>query len=115
MNNANLSSLRERIEIHQKQRQVTSRGYVSYTYAPTKTVWASVIGYTATFTEGKVEDIREIRYRVILRYPNLDVHVKDRIKYRGRMLEVTTEPVDVDGKHKYIYVNAREWVEDEKT
>ena len=114
MNNANLSSLRERIEIHQKQRQVSSHGYVSYAYAPSKTVWASVIGYTATFTEGKVEDIREIRYRVIMRYENGDIHVKDRIRYRGRMLEVTTEPVDVDGRKKYIYVNAREWVEDEK-
>ena len=53
MNNANLSSLRERIEIHQKQRQVTSRGYVSYTYAPTNTVWASVIGYTANIYRGQ--------------------------------------------------------------
>ena len=115
MNNANLSSLRERIEIHRKQRQESDHGYVYYAHAHTKTVWASVIGYTATFTEGRLEDIREIRYRVIMRYPNLDIHVKDRIKYRGRMLEVTTEPVDVDGKRKYIYVNAREWVEDEKT
>lgn len=114
MNNANLSSLRERVEIYQKQRQVTSHGYVSYVYAPTRTAWASVVGYTATFTEGKVEDTREIRYRVIMRYENREIGVKDRIKYRGRMLEVTTEPVDVDGRKKYIYVNAREWVEDEK-
>ena len=112
MNNANVSSLTEKVVIYKKQRQVSEHGYISYDYLPYRTTWANVVAYNAQYVDGKLEDTNSITHKVILRYRNIDLNAKDRILYRGKMLELLTQPLAVEGKKQYCFVNAKELVED---
>ena len=110
MINANINALRDRVKIQKKIKTVTAHGIVKYTYVDYKSIWASVIGYSAKFLYGQTENINEIYYRIVARKTN-EIHIDDILLYKGKKLKVTCEPVEVNSNRQYIFIEATELVE----
>lgn len=78
------------------------------------TVWAKVLPYAAKISDGYAEKVQEVHYRIAIRYRD-GLKVTDRILWEGRTLLQTAPPYAMDGKHKYLIMEARELVEDGET
>ncbi|MBO6177819.1 MAG: phage head closure protein [Selenomonadaceae bacterium] len=107
-----LDKLTERITILPHIARKTDHGYVVYAHG-TETafsVWASVTEYNAKVADGKVETKNNIDYKIYCRYRK-DIHAEDIVIYRGKRLTVVNEPVEVEGRRRFIMFNATENVE----
>lgn len=78
------------------------------------TLWAKVLPYAAKISDGYAEKVEEVNYRIAIRYRE-DIEVTDIILWQGKTLVQTAPPYGMDGKHKYLIMEARELVEDGET
>lgn len=102
--------LRQRITIQTPSVARDEEGNRIVTYTDADTVWAAVETVTSGSAAAAVEEQWEIRYRVVLRY-GIPVQQLDRLLYRGRLLCITSPPVDAGGCHQWTVLECREWVE----
>ena len=55
-----------------------------------------------------------MRYRIVIRY-RTDIEITDVLLWEGKTLEQTAPPYMLDGKKKYLALEARELVENGST
>lgn len=107
-----LDKLTERLTIEPYVATRTAHGYVAYENDADNAflVWASVTEYNANVAEGNVEVRNTVDYKIVCRYRK-DIHLNDAVIYRGKRLKVVNEPVEVEGRRRFIMFNAMESVE----
>ena len=110
-----ISELRHRITI---QRPITEPDAVGNLVEQDRrslfTLWAKVLPYAAKISDGYAEKVEEVNYRIAIRYRE-DIEATDVILWQGKTLIQTAPPYGMDGKHKYLIMEARELVEDGET
>ena len=110
-----LAELRHRVTICQKQTHIDSEGNIitdgQQTYL---TVWAKVLPATAKISDGYVEKVNEVIYRIVIRYRS-DIKITDVLLWENKTLEQTAPPYMLDGKKKYLVLEASELVENGST
>lgn len=106
-----INRLRDKIQILKKEQQRSSSGHVVYQYVPDSSTWAEVIPYSAALSNGTFEVLNQVLYKVTVRYRE-DLHAKDKILYRNKILQIQNEPVPLEGRKRFMIFTAQEFVED---
>lgn len=110
-----ISELRHRITIQRPITEPDGEGnLVEQDQRLLFTLWAKVLPYAAKISDGYAEKVEEVNYRIAIRYRE-DIEVTDIILWQGKTLVQTAPPYGMDGKHKYLIMEARELVEDDET
>lgn len=111
---ATLSELRHRVKILRPVFSEDGAGNLEETgESEVATVWAKVLPYAAKISDGYAEKVDEVNYRIAIRYWE-DVEMTDILEWRGKRLSLSAPPYGMDGKCKYLILEARELVEDGK-
>lgn len=78
-----------------------------------KTVWATVKPYKSSEYNfmGKLKP--DVTHRFYVRY-RTDIYPDMRIKYRGRIFEISGSPLDIDEQHRLLEIQAQEVFESER-
>lgn len=94
-----LGTLRDRVQIQQKQMVTEADGGHAVIYFPLATVWARVASLEGR--QGRAADSRtaETSHAVVMRFRK-DLRPGDRIVYRGRPLEILSAN-DLNGRRAY--------------
>lgn len=72
-----------------------------------------MLPFAAKITDSTAEMVREVDYRVALRYrPPSDIRTEDLILWQGRKLSLVAPPYPLDGKRHWLVIECRELVED---
>ena len=107
-----MSEMAHRITIQRPQISIDTEGNNVETDRPdVQTVWAKVLPTASKISDGYVEKVQEIIYRVVVRY-GVDIQVTDKIFWNDKILEIIAPPYLMDGKRKYIVIETRELIED---
>ena len=107
-----VSELRHRITFLRPTSTVDNEGnLIEESQQTLFTLWAKVLPYAAKISNGYAEKVEEINYRIAIRYRE-DIEVTDLISWRGKTLIQTAPPYGMDGKRKYLILEAKEFVED---
>ena len=110
-----LAELRHRITFCKKEVHTDSEGnIISDGQETSLTLWAKVLPTAAKISDGYVEQVNEVRYRIVIRYRK-DIEITDVLLWEGKTLEQTAPPYMLDGKKKYLVLEARELVENGST
>ena len=106
-----IDDLHERIEIlyHNKTRDINGN-IVDGEVHTRGAVWAKIIPVTARIGEQPEETKNEIIYRVTIRHRG-DIEPTDKILWRGKRLELTSPPYDVESRRIWTVMECRELVE----
>ena len=106
-----LSEMRHRITIQRPVTFTDSEGNIIEQASPDlMTVWAKILPTASKISNGYLEKVQEIIYRIVVRY-DIDVKVTDKILWQEKILEIISPPYLLDGKRKFWIVEARELVE----
>lgn len=106
-----IDDLHERIEILYRDKTRDLDGNIVDGEIHTRaTVWAKVIPVTARIGEQSEETENEIIYRVTVRYRQ-DIEPTDEILWRGKRLELTAPPYDVESRRIWTTFECRELIE----
>lgn len=76
-----------------------------------KTVWAKILPSASKISDGYVEQVQEVIYRIVVR-ANVDIRLTDKILWKDKVFEITAPPYQLDGKKSFLIVEARELIED---
>lgn len=76
-------------------------------------VWAKVLPAAAKISDGYTEKVNEVDYRVVMRYRK-DIRSSDVLIWRDKVMTFLSSPYDMDGKKKWLVMECRELVEDDK-
>ena len=108
-----LSELKERVRILRPLTTVDEVGnLIEQSWMEVATVWAKVLPYAAKISDGYAEEIKEVDYRIAIRY-RTDIKVTDIIRWQGKTLRQTAPPYGKDGRRQWLILECRELVEDE--
>ena len=110
LRNMTTDRLRQRVVIQHPETARDEEGNRILTYNDAAEIWACIEAVAAAITPGAVETDSGITFRVTLRYGSA-ITKDDRIVYAGGMLRITSPPVDVAGRHAWMVLECREWVE----
>ena len=106
-----IDDLHERIEILYRDKTRDIEGNIVDGEIHTRAkVWAKVIPVTARIGEQSEETKNEIIYRVIIRHRE-DIETTDEISWRGKRLELTAPPYDVESRRIWTTFECRELIE----
>lgn len=75
------------------------------------TVWAKVLPYASKISDGYAEEVKEVDYRVAMRY-RTDIRDTDILRWQGKLLQIVAPPYGKDGKREWLILECRELVED---
>lgn len=110
-----IDDLRERIGIQYRDKTRDIDGNIVDGEIHTRaTVWAKVIPVTARIGEQSEETENEIIYRVTVRHRQ-DIEPTDEILWRGKRLELTAPPYDVESRRIWTTFECRELIENGET
>jgi len=73
-------------------------------------VWAKILPSASKNSDGYLEKVQEIIYRIVVR-ANVDIKVTDKILWKDKIFEITAPPYQLEGKKRFLIVEARELVE----
>lgn len=108
-----ISELNSRIDILHRVEGIDESGSIyeagTELYA---SVWAMVLPYSSKIQNADVEAVKEILYKVVIRYRK-DVRDTDVILWDGMRLSPVAPPYQLGGKRKFLGIECRELVEDE--
>ena len=76
-----------------------------------KSVWAKILPSASKIADGYLEQVQGIIYRIVVR-ANVDIRVTDKILWKDKIFEITAPPYQLEGKKRFLIVEARELVED---
>ena len=76
-----------------------------------KTIWAKILPSASKISDGYFEQVQEIIYRIVVRV-GVDIHLADKILWKDKIFEITAPPYQLEGKKRFLIVEARELVED---
>ena len=108
----NLAELRHRVTIQRPTKITDSEGNVVEEFrSDLKTVWAKVLPAGAKISDGYMETVHEVTYKIAMRY-GVDVRDTDFLLWEGKTLKQIASPYLADGKKKYLILEAQELVED---
>ena len=106
------AEMRHRITIQRPVTYTDDEGnIIEETSSNLQTVWAKILPTASKISDGYVEQVQEIIYRIVVR-ANVDIRVTDKILWQGKTFEVIAPPYYLEGKKKFQIVEARELVED---
>ena len=72
-----------------------------------------MLPFAAKITDSTAEMVREVDYRVVLRYRDPSaIRTEDIILWQGRKLSPAAPPYPLDGKRLWLVIECRELVED---
>ena len=74
-------------------------------------VWAKILPSASKNSDGYLEKVQEIIYRIVVR-ANVDIKVTDKILWKDKVFEIIAPPYQLEGKKRFLIVEARELVED---
>ena len=74
-------------------------------------VWAKVLPYAAKISDGYMEKVDEVKYRIVIRWRD-DVEVTDEIAWRSHRFIQTAPAYDLRSNRQYLVFEVREDVED---
>lgn len=107
-----ISEMRERITIQRPIKIIDAEGNITEDSRPDfQTVWAKILPTAAKNSDGYLENVQEIVYRVVVRY-GVDIDVEDKISWDGKILKIIAPPYLMDGKRKFLIIETKELVED---
>ena len=108
-----LNELRHRITILRPVTEQDDEGnLVEQDRTEVATVWAKVLPYAAKISDGYAEEVKEVDYRIAIRYRD-DIKVTDIIRWQGKTLLQNAPPYGKDGRRQWLIMECRELVEDE--
>lgn len=102
--------LNQRVNIYTAHRITGQKGNTSFKYdaAPNMTLWASVLPYSVkTNTTNATSVSRETDYSIVIRY-RADITGNDIISWAGKHLKILGQPLNVNGKNKWLQVQCQE-------
>ena len=106
-----IAEMRHRITIQRVNTYTDSEGNIIENLSPDLiTVWAKILPSASKISNGYLEKVQEVTYRIIFRY-DIVVKVTDKILWADKVLEITAPPYLLDGRKKFWAVEARELIE----
>lgn len=107
-----MSELRHRISIMRPVTETDDEGNIlSSSVQEVGKAWALVLPFAAKISDGYVEKVQEVDYRIVIRY-RTDVRVTDRIRWDDKTLIPIAPPYPLGGKKRWLVLECRELVED---
>ena len=110
----NIGELRHRVTVLRPRAEPDASGnLVAGDCDEVFSCWAKVLPFAAKISDGTAELVREVDYRVVLRYrPPSAIRTEDIILWQGRKLSPVAPPYPLDGKRRWLVIECRELVED---
>ena len=106
-----LNELRHRVTILRPDKTTDSEGNIISNATPEQfTVWAKVLPAASKISDGYMERVNEVSYKIVIRYRS-DVTVEDKVLWDGKILVQTAPPYLMDGVKKYLVLECAELVE----
>lgn len=110
-----LNELRHRVKILRPVTEEDGAGNLIRTdEEEVAVVWAKVLPYAAKISDGYMEKVDEVKYRIVIRWRD-DVEVTDEIAWRSHRFIQTAPAYDLRSNRQYLVLEVREDVEDGKT
>ncbi len=107
-----MSELRHRISILRPETDMDDEGNIlAQTTQEVGKTWALVLPFAAKISDGYVEKVQEVDYRIVIRY-RTDVRVTDIVQWNGKRLTPVAPPYPLGGKKRWLVLECRELVED---
>lgn len=107
-----LNELRHRVTILHPAKTIDGEGNIVTIDLPEQfTLWAKVLPAASKITNGYMERVNEVSYKIVIRYRS-DVTVEDKVLWDGKILVQTAPPYLMDGIKKYLVLECTELVED---
>ena len=107
-----MSELRHRISILRPVTDIDDEGNIlSSPVQEIAKAWALVLPFAAKISDGYVEKVQEVDYRIVIRY-RTDVQVTNRILWGNKTLTPIAPPYPLGGKKRWLVLECRELVED---
>ena len=107
-----VAEMRHRITIQRPVTYTDDEGNIIEQSSPNfKTIWAKILPTASKISDGYVEQVQEIIYRIAIR-AGVNIKVTDKILWQGKTFEIIAPPYQLEGKKKFQIVEARELVED---
>lgn len=108
-----IGKLNKRITFLQLETQMDDMGQDKAIWKDCRTVWATVKPYKASEYNfmGKLKP--EVTHRFYVRY-RTDIMPEMRIRYHGRIFEISGPPLDMEERHEMLEIQAEEVFEDVK-
>lgn len=102
-----IGKLNKRITLQKLCETEDENGNAKVEWADFKTIWATVKPFKSSEYNfmGKLKP--EVTHRIYVRYRN-DIKPEMRIKYHGRIFEISGTPLDIDEAHKILEIQAQE-------
>jgi len=107
-----ISEMRHRVTILRPDKITDNEGNIVTTNTPEQfTVWAKVLPAASKISNGYMERVNEVSYKIVIRYRS-DISVEDTLLWDGKILVQTAPPYLMDGIKKYLVLECVEMVED---
>lgn len=107
-----ISEMRHRVTILRPGKTTDSEGNIITTALPEQfTVWAKVLPAASKISDGYMERVNEVSYKIVIRYRS-DISVEDKVLWEGKTLVQTAPPYLMDGIKKYLVLECTELIED---
>lgn len=108
----NTDDLSERISVVYFETTRNARGdIVKGTEITRCTVWAKVLPLSGRIEDETPQRENIVTYRITIRYRQ-DIKPDDEIVWRGRRLKITTPPIDIESRRRWVVIEAKEYVKD---
>ena len=102
-------TLRHRISVERRVASKDERGQPTESWATRAELWASVQQAGGREREGTLAAVAEATWTVTVRgSASLDLRTTDRIRFRGRLLDVLAPPVDAGGRGIKLVIACKE-------
>lgn len=108
-----IGKLNKRITLQKLCETEDESGNAKVEWVDFKAIWATVKPFKSSEYNfmGKLKP--EVTHRIYVRYRN-DITPEMRIKYHGRIFEISGHPLDIDEAHKLLEIQAQEVFEGEQ-
>ena len=107
-----IAEMRHRVTILSPDKITDNEGNIVTTNTPERfTVWAKVLPAASKISDGYMERVNEVSYKIVIRYRS-DISVEDTLLWDGKILVQTAPPYLMDGIKKYLVLECTELVED---
>ena len=107
-----IAELRHRVTVLRPVTETDDAGNALETARePYVTVWAKVLPYASKISDGYAEEVKEVDYRVAMRY-RTDIRDTDILRWQGKLLQIVAPTYGKDAKREWLILECRELVED---
>lgn len=106
------SEMNNRITIQRPVAVTDNEGNIIEEISPDlRDVWSKILPSASKNSDGYLEKVQEVIYRIVVRV-GTDIKVTDKILWKDKVFEIIAPPYQLEGKKKFLIVEARELVED---